>query len=129
MITLVAPALRTAFTSSCIPAAWKVIPRQLPPSHQQRHAAGVSALLTGIGSLSGSLTTFARQVRIAGTEADSDGPSEMPPSCAQAYSAQKRFTPLSLSVPPPVSMSLFPSTCTACAGARPGGTWTPAELP
>src|SRR2546430_5487244 len=57
MITLVAPVPRTASTSSCIPAAWKVMPLQVPPSRQQRHASGVSALLSGNGSLNRSEIT------------------------------------------------------------------------
>src|SRR5438093_664873 len=36
MITLVAPVPRTASTSSCIPAAWKVMPLQVPPSRLHR---------------------------------------------------------------------------------------------
>src|SRR2546426_4757713 len=51
MMTLVAPVPRTASTSSCIPAAVKLTPRQDPPSRQQRQASGVSALLSGNGSL------------------------------------------------------------------------------
>src|SRR2546423_3352047 len=46
-ITFVAPVARIAFTSSCIPAAWKDCPRQVPPSRQQLHAATVSLLLSG----------------------------------------------------------------------------------
>src|SRR2546430_10483279 len=57
MITLVAPVPRTASTSSCIPAAWKVMPLQVPPSRQQRHASGVSELLSGNGSLNRSKIT------------------------------------------------------------------------
>src|SRR5437879_10182663 len=57
MITLVAPVPRTASTSSCIPAAWKLMPLQLPPSRQQRHASGVSELLSGNGSLNRSKIT------------------------------------------------------------------------
>src|SRR6266581_7024590 len=56
-ITLVAPVPRTVLTSSCIPAAWKLIPLHVPPSRQQRHASGVSALLSGNGSLNRSKIT------------------------------------------------------------------------
>src|SRR5882672_11454847 len=57
MMTFVAPALRTESTSSCIPAAWKLIPVQVPPSRQQRHASGVFELLSGNGSLNRSKIT------------------------------------------------------------------------
>src|SRR5260370_42600243 len=50
-MTLVAPVARTESTSSCIPAAWTLMPRQVPPSRQQRQASGVSELLSGDGSL------------------------------------------------------------------------------
>src|SRR2546428_8677441 len=56
-ITLVAPVPRTASTSSCIPAAWKLMPLQVPPSRQQRQASGVSELLSGNGSLNRSKIT------------------------------------------------------------------------
>src|SRR5256712_3486353 len=51
MITLAAPVLRTVSTNSCIPAAWNVTPRHVPPSRQQRQASGVSELLSGNGSV------------------------------------------------------------------------------
>src|SRR3989442_13597394 len=51
MITLAAPVLRTVSTNSCIPAAWNVIPRHVPPSRQQRQASGASELLSGNGSV------------------------------------------------------------------------------
>src|SRR2546422_428156 len=57
MMTLVAPVPRTAVTSSCIPAAWKLMPVHVPPSRQQRQASGVSALLSGNGSLNRSKIT------------------------------------------------------------------------
>src|SRR5450759_2751893 len=57
MITFVAPVVRTAVTSSCIPAAWYVIPLHVPPSRQQRQASGVSRLLSGKGSLNRSKMT------------------------------------------------------------------------
>jgi len=43
MITLVAPVLRTASTSSFIPRRLKLIPLQVPPIRQQRQASGVSS--------------------------------------------------------------------------------------
>src|SRR5438093_13397074 len=58
MMTLVAPVPRTASTSSCIPAAVKLTPRQDPPSRQQRQASGVSELLSGNGSLNKSKITL-----------------------------------------------------------------------
>src|SRR3977135_1328649 len=57
MITFVAPVLRTVSTSCCMPAAWNVMPVQVPPSRQQRHASGVSELLSGNGSLNKSKIT------------------------------------------------------------------------
>src|SRR5213595_2737566 len=57
IMTFVAPVLRTESTSSCIPAAWKLMPLHVPPSRQQRHASGVSALLSGYGSLNKSKIT------------------------------------------------------------------------
>src|SRR5712691_9147420 len=57
MTTFVTPALRTESTSSCIPAAWKLMPVHVPPSRQQRHASGVFELLSGNGSLNRSKIT------------------------------------------------------------------------
>src|SRR5437016_12447686 len=57
IMTFVAPVLRIVSTSSCIPAAWKLTPVQVPPSRQQRHASGVSELLSGKGSLNRSKIT------------------------------------------------------------------------
>src|SRR5256886_10485830 len=70
MITLVAPVPRTASTSSCIPAAWKVMPLQVPPSRQQRHASGVSALLSGNGSLNRSKITRSLPLYAAATRSE-----------------------------------------------------------
>src|SRR2546429_9681964 len=58
MITLVAPVVRTVSTSSCMPAAWNVIPRHVPPSRQHRQASGVSELLSGNGSVNRAQTTW-----------------------------------------------------------------------
>src|SRR2546428_2913950 len=60
MMTFVAPVLRTESTSSCIPAAWKLMPVQVPPSRQQRHASTVFELLSGNGSLNRSKITRLR---------------------------------------------------------------------
>src|SRR3989442_15580027 len=72
-ITLVAPVLRTASTSSCIPAAWKVMPLQVPPSRQQRQASGVSALLSGNGSLNRSKITRLLPLKAAATWRQNSG--------------------------------------------------------
>src|SRR5437899_6792864 len=46
-------------------------------------------------SFRGTRTTLAFQDAIACTDAESDGPSNMPQPCAQAYSVPERFTPRS----------------------------------
>ena len=66
-ITLLAPVPRTASTNSCIPAAWNVIPLQVPPSRQQRQASGVSELLSGNGSLNRSNITRSLPLKVVAT--------------------------------------------------------------
>src|SRR3989442_16038644 len=84
-------------------------------------------------SLSGTRTTLAPQDRIACTDAESDGPSNMPHPCAQAYSVPERFTPRSRTARPAESTSWFP--CTRTVGAPPvgggggGGAGGPAPFP
>src|SRR2546427_10612987 len=70
-------------------------------------------------SLRGTRTTLAPQDRIACTEAESDGPSNMPHPCAQAYSVPERFTPRSRRARPAESTSWFP--CTRTVGVPPVG--------
>src|SRR5258706_12916994 len=70
-------------------------------------------------SLSGTRTTLAPQDRIACRDAESDGPSNMPHPCAQAYSVPERFTPRSRRACPAESTSWFP--CTRTVGAPPVG--------
>src|SRR5260370_12401276 len=66
-------------------------------------------------SLSGTRTTLAPQDRIACTDAESDGPSNMPHPCAQAYSVPERFTPRSPTASPAEPTSWFPRTRTVAA--------------
>src|SRR5260370_35005899 len=76
-------------------------------------------MLTQHVSLSGTRTTLAPQDRIACRDAESDGPSNMPHPCAQAYSVPERFTPRSRRACPAESTSWFP--CTRTVGAPPVG--------
>src|SRR5256885_80479 len=69
-------------------------------------------------SFRGTRTTLAFQDAIACTDAESDGPSNMPQPCAQAYSVPERFTPRSRMGRPAESTSRVPCTC---RGGAPGG--------
>src|SRR2546430_16711974 len=72
-------------------------------------------------SFRGTRTTLAFQDAIACTDAESDGPSNMPQPCAQAYSVPERFTPRSRMGRPAESTSLAPCTCTVGAPGGGGG--------
>src|SRR5436189_5199270 len=77
-------------------------------------------------SFRGTRTTLAFQDAIACTEAESDGPSNMPQPCAQAYSVPERFTPRSRMARPAGSTSRVPFTCTVGEpGGRGGGAGPP----
>src|SRR6266513_1648029 len=89
------------------------MPRHVPPPRQQRHASGVSALLSGNGSLKRSKTTRSLPLNAV--------PSKMPQPFAQAYSAPERFTPRSRTGCPRESTSRVPCTCTVGAPDDGGG--------
>src|SRR5437660_10685420 len=72
-------------------------------------------------SFRGTRTTLAFQDAIACTDAESDGPSNMPQPCAQAYSVPERFTPRSRMGRPAESTSRAPCTCTVGALGGEGG--------
>src|SRR2546426_10673568 len=72
-------------------------------------------------SFRGTRTTLAFQDAIACTDAESDGPSNMPQPCAQAYSFPERFTPRSRMGRPAESTSRVPCTCTVGALGGEGG--------
>src|SRR2546429_5295257 len=72
-------------------------------------------------SFRGTRTTLAFQDAIACTDAESDGPSNMPQPCAQAYSVPERFTPRSRMGRPAESTSRVPCTCTVGAPGGGGG--------
>src|SRR6476469_3892699 len=67
--TLCAPALRTASSISCEPAAVNGTPGQTPPSRTQVHAAVVALFESGYGSLYRSNITEGLFLNVAATEA------------------------------------------------------------
>ena len=73
MIMLVAPVLRIASTSSCMPAVVNPAPPQLPPSRQQAQAVGVLLPSSGWGSLYGSNKTALLDLKRCATDVQKAG--------------------------------------------------------